>query len=1049
MGGSVMRSGTVMRLGLGGFVVLLNQIAAGPATAADSANLADVFAKTIKPFFAEHCVGCHNPDKRKGDLNLAAFTSFAAVEADQRPWVTVLEALTTRQMPPESAAKQPSDSARAAVVAWIETLRRFEANKNAGDPGPVLTRRLSNAEYDRTIADLTGADIRPTREFPVDPANEAGFDNSGESLAMSPALFKKYLGAARAVAEHLVFTPDELRFAPHPVVTDTDRDRYAVLRIIDFYQRQPTDLARYFEAAWRYQHRAALGQPKTDLATIARTTGVSPRYLPKVFAALTKRDAIGPLAKLQSMWRALPTPGAPEAEAKLRTQSAAMRDFVVRVREAVTPFWANLQSKFVGTGSQPFILWKNRQYATHRRSFDAKKLYPEGPGIKDEVTRRAENVATYIHGSLNILAALGLAPTTTAVPFAFYRNFVATVAPPDPDLAIPPGPAARKRYEAAWSHFADVFPDAFFVSERGRVHLDRPKERQDKGRFLSAGFHNMMGYFRDDLPLSELILDAAGRRELDRLWQELDYVTDAPKRQHADFIFYERAEPPRSIKGPDFDFVRSEDKSSTSAAMIRRLAQVYIAKAKQSWQEFGGDKIAVPVLEDYFRNVAGNVARVERQRLAAEPRHLANLVAFAERAYRRPLGRGEAEDLHRFYQRLRSTDGLGHEDAVRDTLASILTSPHFLYRVDLVAAAGRAPQRKTAPLPDHALASRLSYFLWASMPDDKLRQLATAGRLHEKKVLVAQTRRLLRDGRARALAVEFGGQWLDFRRFEEHAAVDRTRFPNFDNDLRRAMYEEPIHFFDDLVRNDGSLLDFIEGRHTFVNAPLAKHYGMPAVAGDGWHRIADAGRYGRGGLLPMAVFLTQNSPGLRTSPVKRGYWVVRRILGERIPPPPAEVPDLPNDEKQLGNLTLREVLEKHRADKACAGCHARFDAFGLAFEGYGPIGERRTLDLGGKPVDTRATFPGAKAEAVGFEGLRAYVSAERRKAFVDNFCRKLFAYALGRGLQLSDEATIEKLTDDLAANGYKLGTLIEGIVQSPQFLTRRTGDELAQGQRDD
>jgi hypothetical protein len=304
--------------------------------------------------------------------------------------------------------------------------------------------------------------------------------------------------------------------------------------------------------------------------------------------------------------------------------------------------------------------------------------------------------------------------------------------------------------------------------------------------------------------------------------------------------------------------------------------------------------------------------------------------------------------------------------------------------------------------------------------------------------LTAQARRMLRDDRVRGLATEFGGNWLDFRRFEEHNSVDRARFPTFNDDLRRSMFEEPVRFFVDLVKSDLPVTEFIDGKHTFLNAALARHYGMPTPNGspDAWVRVDDAARFGRGGLLPMAVFLTKNSPGLRTSPVKRGYWVVRRLLGENIPPPPANVPNLPDDESKLGDLTLRETLARHRADKACAVCHERFDAFGLAFEGYGPVGEARTVDLGGRPVDTRATFPRG-GEGTGLEGLRAYVEASRRADFLDNLCRKLLAYALGRTLIPSDDGTVEAMRNRLDAQGGRFSALVETIVTSPQFRNKR------------
>src|SRR5262249_38542847 len=200
--------------------------------------------------------------------------------------------------------------------------------------------------------------------------------------------------------------------------------------------------------------------------------------------------------------------------------------------------------------------------------------------------------------------------------------------------------------------------------------------------------------------------------------------------------------------------------------------------------------------------------------------------------------------------------------------------------------------------------------------------------LHRPDVLTAQARRMLRDPRVRGLATEFAGNWLDVRRFEEHNSVDRARFPSFTNALRQAMFEEPVRYFMDVAQRNRSVLDLLYGTDTFVNRPLAKHYGMPEPPRDDWVHVKDAARYGRGGLVPMAGVLTKNAPGRRTSPVKRGYWVVRRVLGEKIPPPPPAVPELPKDEANLGELTLPQLLARHRQDKNCAGCHRRFDSVG-------------------------------------------------------------------------------------------------------------------------
>jgi hypothetical protein len=255
------------------------------------------------------------------------------------------------------------------------------------------------------------------------------------------------------------------------------------------------------------------------------------------------------------------------------------------------------------------------------------------------------------------------------------------------------------------------------------------------------------------------------------------------------------------------------------------------------------------------------------------------------------------------------------------------------------------------------------------------------------------------------------------------------------------MFEEPVRFFIDVIQHDRSILDFLYADHTFVNAALADHYGMTDVdpAPGEWVRVEHASEYGRGGLLAMSVFLTANSPGLRTSPVKRGYWVVRRLLGEHIPAPPPVVPELPADESQLGDMTLREVLARHREDKSCAACHERFDSFGLVFEGFGPVGEARKVDLGGRAVETGAVFPDG-SEGIGVEALRAYLRDERQEDFLDNVCHKLLSYGLGRTLIPSDDATLQAMRANLEANDYKFDGLVETIVTSRQFLNKRGTD---------
>jgi hypothetical protein len=974
------------------------------------AQLERQFTKTVAPFLSSNCVGCHSGASAAAALDLKSYTSMAAAAKDYAHLGRISARLTAKEMPPKPM-KQPPDALRQEVIDWVDAVRRVEARKNAGDPGVVLARRLSNSEYNYTIRDLTGQDLKPAKEFPVDPANTEGFANSGESLSMSSSLLNKYLRAAHDVVDHMVLTPDGIDFAPFPMLVETDREKYTILRIVDFYKRQPTDYADYFQAAWRYKNRAALGKPNATLDTVAAESKVSPKYLKTVWGILeSPEEAVGPVAKLQGMWKALPAP----SDETVRAKCEEMRNFVVRIRNHTAMQFASPVVRGLSATSQPLMNWKLKNFAASRRKFDPATLRLDTDPPPPPAT------------PLPKMAGLG---QEAAVRWAAKSKLERAG---DQDLVIPA--AQKEKYVAAFAKFADVFPDAFYISERGRFY---PDDSEDKGRLLSAGYHNVMGYFRDDTPLIELVLDEKGKKELERLWLEFEYIADFTTRTYVQYYFNQSGE--ILGNGRESGSKRPEDKAVDSTEVIFGLRDQYLAKAAALPTN---DPIAIQAINEHFGKVNATIRDVQKMRKEAEPKHVEALLKFAARAFRRPLTPAERTDIVAFYNELKTKSGLSHDDAIRDSLVSILMSPEFCYRVDLTASPARplvqtVAANKPQPLTDYALASRLSYLLWSSMPDDKLLAAAAAGELRKPSGILAQTHRMLKDDRAKALATEFAGSWLDYGHFEDHNSVDRERFPSFTNDLREAMYEEPIRFIDDVIRNNRSVLDMLYAKHTFVNPILAKHYGIPDVNGkpDEWVRVDDATPYGRGGILPMSVFLTQNSPGLRTSPVKRGYWVARRVLGEVIPPPPPVVPELPKDEATT-DLPLRAMLEKHRANPACASCHARFDAFGLAFEGYGPVGDRREKDMAGRAIDAHATFPGG-VEGAGIADLQKYIHEKREKDFTDNICRKLAAYAFGRTLMVSDEPLIESMKTKLVASGYKFGTLVDAIVTSPQFINRR------------
>ena len=397
-------------------------------------------------------------------------------------------------------------------------------------------------------------------------------------------------------------------------------------------------------------------------------------------------------------------------------------------------------------------------------------------------------------------------------------------------------------------------------------------------------------------------------------------------------------------------------------------------------------------------------------------------------AFRRPVSASEVGNYVRFARRAVKA-GASFERGIQVALKAILVSPHFLFRVEHdphPAGPGLSYQ-----ISDFELASRLSYFLWSSMPDQELLAAAEAGDLGTAKGRKVQVTRMVRDEKFSALVENFAGQWLELRNIAL-AKPDPEIFPEFDEDLREAMVRETELFFANIVEEDRSVLDFLKADYTFVNERLAEHYGIDGVSGPEFRKVPLAGGQ-RGGVLTQASVLTVSSYPTRTSPVLRGLWVLDNLLGDRPPDPPGGVPEL--DEKTAGKAaSLRQQLEKHRADPGCAVCHDRMDPLGFGLENYNAIGAWRTAD-GNFPIDASGELPGG----IRFNGpaeLNA-VLYERGGQFARNLTEKMLTYALGRGLERYDKPVVEKIRNGMAENGYRFSSLLLGIVESMAFRMRR------------
>jgi hypothetical protein len=561
-------------------------------------------------------------------------------------------------------------------------------------------------------------------------------------------------------------------------------------------------------------------------------------------------------------------------------------------------------------------------------------------------------------------------------------QFQVLTSPPAPDakldtkssIVTSPRGEAYKRLLGGYAEFRNVFP----------VFVCYPRIRPADEDVCLKMFH------REDDELSRLFLTDEQKKTLDHLWTEHRFITRFPIAEN-NYL-------------PQFIGFVTQDQP-------KELVTFFENKRPE------------------FQKRADELLHDEE---AAIPKQLDVLLEFATRAYRRPLQENEKVELLALYKTIRAK-GAPPDEAFRGVLARVLVSPAFLFRIEQA-----HPGKEPEAVNDWELATRLSYFLWSSVPDEELRKLAATGQLRDPKVLSAQVTRMLKDDRLRALAIEFGTQWIHARGFDELKEKNEKLFPTFDAKLRKAIYEESILFFQDLFQSDREVTKILDADYTFLNDTLAQHYGIPGVFGQQWRRVDGVRKYGRGGILGMASVQTKQAGASRTSPVLRGNWVVETLLGEKLPKPPPNVPQLPEIEG-ADKLTMRQLVEKHASVQSCAVCHVRIDPFGFALENYDPIGRWRDKDLGGLAVDAKAKLKDG-TEFDGIDGLRNYLLTKKKDVIVRLFCRRLLGYALGRGVTLSDTVLLDEMVSALNKNNGKSSAAVQVIVKSPQFRMVRGSD---------
>ena len=1009
-----------------------------------------------------------------------------SLTASFKRWQKVVQVLDQKKMPPEDAL-QPGESDRKSVAAAIRTTLREIAREHAGDPGPVVLRRLTGAEYAYTINDLTGLDLALDRDFVSDAIGGEGFANTGIVQFMQDSTLERYLDAAKKVAAHAVIGAGPLQFYRDPGKTGFELS--AITRIQEIYRShgfrtasgeggEPFGLDRYaraFYVAWRYQHRETLGLGQASLADVASADQIDARFAAHVWSVLNDDSPSFPTSEIVGRWRGLAAPAGPDeqvqrsvrnsceelyrflndwqtrlagstadreetsvlTETSLRvTPNHVFKTVLARPKEGAASVRVDLSVTVVDRNQdlKPVVIWKDPRLRFRALAGSREDERPLKTALGDGQTEQFAFGNHPAGGTIadGDFATTGAMSRTFDVPVPPGARRIAlevevqldtehgddcavrcAIADGEADMAgrvsallvNPDGPAFAT-WKAGVLEFARQLPQ---ISHREPAPSDRdpipfPFDNSYNGRERDY-FHYKVKYWRDDRFVYEKILDDETRRRLDDAWADL----------LASFEYHDAL----------FRFVVEKHKLNLPARSVSEVREDQIVSLPDD-------------LRTFLRRLKDEARAVRALLESAQPRHLDDVLRFAGRAWRRPITNEESVRLRSFYEALRRDSQFDHPAAVRALLARILVAPDFLYRIEKPSS-----ESGVTALSDWELATRLSYFLWSSPPDAELRRAAAAGELRTPEALIAQARRMMRDPRARRFAIEFFGQWFGFYQFDRYRGVDLERFPEFTDRLKTALYDEAISFFEHIVRSDRPVSEILFADYAFLNGDLARHYAIDGEVHSALPvRLEGANRYHRGGLLSLGAVLAVTSAPLRTSPVKRGDWVLRRVLGTAVPPPPADAGTIEGDDVIAARKTMRERLEAHRRLPSCTNCHSRIDPLGFALEHFDSLGRWRDRYRDGNPIEASGTLADGTAIKE-LEGLKAYLISQRPQ-FERTLATKLLAYALGRGEMVCDAELIDQMTAGLSDDN-RFSSLVVRIVASPQFRMMRGASERTVG----
>ena len=982
--------------------------------------------KNILPTLKGTCFECHGNGKSKGGVDLQRLESDPSFSAEFELWKKVQISVQSGEMPPDDAKKPLPSAERSALEHWVAENLLRTAMANAGDPGHVTLRRLNNAEYDYSVRDLTGIDFQISKEFTPDGGGGEGFNNLGDVLFVNPQHLNAYFGAARKIADHASIHPGTgVEF--HPIRlgvrgpsqlkagTEAVLYRWYQERSLPSLPKDGEDLreAEYMLAAWQWKHRQ-----QTGVASLSALAKEKSLFLPFLENWITALDATEPKSRFLDLtrvaWRNL---APPEANAP---QS---------VPESVTKAIAKIQKD-----QRSWLMPAGWPVQRAQQDADGLRPYPAETSVNGAKSAHlvVGDTGDGARGDWVFIESLELQIKGKNTP---YFDWLKARLQTDQENAMLDDAALQAKGLQRPDVVQRISEAEQLVSKLG-VH--------PLGLKLDPKAMVLQAPCVLNLPLPNETQKVRFKGRLDLQNPEAEFATaqwmittetppDPAKIIPGVLTVWKRQTEAQGKTMADFDVMRRVFPDS----LERRLEQVarnlhtggkgpgvyYLSDTQLRSIIPSGDAERLDALLTDWRFVKAPINKAQQQEWDSAA--LKSLFQFAWRAWRRPVTDQEKTDLTAVYESGIAA-ALDRESAGREVLVRILVAPEFLFKLE---------QNQGAPVhPVNAweLASRLSYLMWSSVPDESLLKLASGEELLKPERLAAEAKRMLHDPKAKSLAREFAAQWLEFHHFDAHSKVDENKFPEFTPELRNAFYEEAAAFFDYVIRDNRPLREILSANYTFLNKRLAEFYGIPGVDGDEFSRV-DVSAHSRGGLLGMGAVLTKTSYPHRTSPVLRGNWLLQNVLGSPTPPPPNNVPKL--DENVAAAKTLRARLEMHRQDKACASCHDKIDPLGFALESFDAIGRLRAVDEAGSPVDDSAkTKDGTTFK--GPSGLREHLK-KRESEFFAVFCRKLAGYALGRTIQPSDQPLLDRMRERIQREDGTFESALVLLVQSKQFTHRR------------